>query len=103
MMVQGMRALIVTHSAVFGQRQTSVRKWSIGKSEPCGQHPVSVSILFYEPKKRRPALFRIVPDNLKYLTVEQDGAVIYDSRSDVPCDMGKWRAMAERWRHVPIS
>jgi hypothetical protein len=33
--------------------------------------------------------YTITP-NGRYLTIERDGEVLYDSRADVPCDMTKW-------------
>jgi hypothetical protein len=32
----------------------------------------------------------VIPDNLRYLTIERNGMMLYDSREDVPCDMVKW-------------
>jgi hypothetical protein len=37
----------------------------------------------------------MVPSGERYLTIERDGEVIYDSRTDVPIDMAKWTAVYE--------
>jgi hypothetical protein len=34
----------------------------------------------------------MTPDDIRYLTlVDDSGTVLYDSRTDVPCDMEKWQ------------
>jgi len=83
--------VIVTHSCVFGTSRTEVRKFDIGKPRSYAQYRVSVDISFVEPGKRRGKHQTVVPDNIKFITVEQNGAVVYDSRTDVPCDMVEWR------------
>ena len=82
-------ALIVQHCAVFGRLETPVRAYCIGEPERYAQHPVSVALFFIRPRKRTSASYTLVPDNLRYATVEVDGKVIYDTRKDVPCDMNK--------------
>ena len=32
----------------------------------------------------------VVPDDTRYLTITCNGAMLYDSRSDVPVDLEKW-------------
>jgi hypothetical protein len=84
-------ATIVTHCAVFGTNRKDVREFHVRPPQPYAQYPVSVSISFVEPGKRTTYSYRVVPDNLAYRTIEQNGVVVYDSRNDVPCDMAKWR------------
>jgi hypothetical protein len=91
-------ALIVQHCAVIGRLEQLVRAYHIGEVERYAQYPVSVRVAFLAPRKRRAASFRVVPDNIRYLTVEGDGHVIYDSRADVPCDMTAWNATDQKFR-----
>ena len=94
---KGGYATIVSHCAVFGERRTEVRKFTIDEPTPCGQYPVSVTVSYVEQNKRKPWLLQVVPDNLLYVTIERgSGAVIYDSRNDVPCDMEQWKATNEK-------
>jgi hypothetical protein len=86
----GDAATIIGHDAVMGHWERPVRKWTVGDVEPYAQYPVSVFMTFIEPGKRKRAAFTVVPDNIKYLTVEAGGDVLYDSRWDVPCDMDQW-------------
>ena len=70
---------------------------------PYAQYAVSVSAHFIEPRKRRRASVRMVPDDTTYLTIETDGRVLYDSRAGVPCDMGAWAETNQRCARVIAS
>jgi hypothetical protein len=94
--LEGGRALIVQHCAVWGDLPTQVCQFTVRSPEPYAQYPTSVLVLFKEPKRRNSAYFKIYPDSIRNLTIEQDGAVIYDSRSEVPCDMEEWHRSAAR-------
>jgi hypothetical protein len=48
------------------------------------------------PKKRNLRGRQIVPDNREFYTIEQNGRVIYDSRTDVPCDMVEWERLHQK-------
>jgi hypothetical protein len=39
------------------------------------------------------------PESIRYLTIEDAGRVLYDSRVDVPCDMAKWDETNHRFRN----
>lgn len=92
----GDAATIVGHDAVMGRWERQVRQWAVREVRPYAQHPVSVCVVFIEPGKRTPALFTVVPGT-RYLTIESGGNVLYDSRSDVPCDMDEWAATNDRF------
>jgi hypothetical protein len=81
---------LVRHCAVFGKRRQPVRDFKIGKTKPYAQYPVSVTILYVEPRKRRWMAATATPDNLTYFTIEDRGTVVYDSRKDVPCNMAEF-------------
>ena len=89
-------ATIVQHCAVFGRTATVVREWKVDAVWPDAQHPASVSVSFVEPRKRRRHSYTMKADNLRYLTIEAAGRVVYDSRRDVPCDMAAWEAARQR-------
>jgi hypothetical protein len=36
-------------------------------------------------------------DNIRYITIELNGLILYDTRDDVPCDMDKWRETRARF------
>jgi len=88
--LDGGNAVIVQHSAVFGHLETPVRSFHVGEAQPYAQYPISVSVSFVEPRKRKGAGYTVKPDDSGYLTIEAEGRVLYDSRVDVPCDMAKW-------------
>jgi len=73
-----------------------VRKFEVHDPKPYAQYPTSVMVSFVKPGKRKWAYFTVVPDNLRYLTIEHDDVVLYDSRTDVPCDMTKWESVYQK-------
>ena len=93
--------LIVMHCAVSGRLAFLARKYSVGPVRPYAQHPVSVSVWYTPPRARRPTGFTITPDNIRFLTIEVDGRVVYDSRADVPCDREKWEETNARFAERP--
>jgi hypothetical protein len=99
--LDGGLARIVQHCAAFGRIETPVRAFWVDEVVPYAQHAVSVSVTFTEPRQRR-AAFTMTPDDLRYLTVEVGGRVVYDSRTDVPCDMATWEATARRFGDRPV-
>jgi hypothetical protein len=93
---EGNKATLIRHCAVFGRKRKEVRKFRVTDPAPFAQYPVAVTIWITEPRKRTSFGYRATPDNLTYLTVEVQGAVVYDSRSDVPCDMEKWEDIYQK-------
>jgi hypothetical protein len=101
MPMSGGQATIVQHCAVFGRLETPVRKFEIRDVAPHAQHAVSVCVVFTKPGKRSSMFITVIPDNIRYLTVEVGGETVYDSRIEVPCDMAKWAESAARHRGQP--
>ena len=79
----------------MGRLERPVRAYAIGAPRPYAQHKVSVSLHWIAPRKRRQFYFVLTPDNLRYAQVVEQGLVVYDTRSVVPCDMDQW----ERTNH----
>ncbi len=82
----------------MGHWEKKVRQWSIGDVK-ADASSFSVYVMFIEPKKRRSSYFTITSNNMKYLTIEDGGKVLYDTRRDVPCDMDEWAATNERFKN----
>lgn len=97
--IEGAPALIIRHLSLFGgrPRKQKVRKFSVSPPGPYAQHHTAVGVWFVLPRRRKSEYLNVVPDNLDWLTIEQDGKVIYDSRDEVPCDMVRWHASAAEW------
>jgi hypothetical protein len=51
---------------------------------------LAVGIPFVEPRKRKWRSYSVISRSKHFYTIEQDGAVIYDSRQDVPYDPTAW-------------
>jgi hypothetical protein len=100
----GEHAVIVMHSSVvggmivgeridaetFGKHKTIARKWSVSPPERYAQYDKSVCVMWQPPRKRNWRYDTIVPNNLRYCTIEHDNGVLYDSRTDIPVDMGQF-------------
>jgi putative DNA primase/helicase len=89
-------AAIVHHSAVFGTWETPVRSFQLGEVGSYAQYDRAVHIRFIEPRKRQRSGIWVYNDDADYVTIEDEGEVLYDSRADVPCDQAKWDEKAER-------
>jgi hypothetical protein len=85
---------------VLGRGRTPVRKFSVSEVSPYAQYDKSVLILFTEPRRRNSAYFKIVPDNLRFYTIEQNGQIVYDSRDDIPVDAAAFTESYERSKAI---
>jgi hypothetical protein len=54
-------------------------------------------VSFISRGKRKGAYLTIRKDDLRYLLIEADGEVLYDSRNEVSCNMAKWDATPTRF------
>jgi hypothetical protein len=99
---EGGNALIVQHCAVFGRRETQVRKFSVSPVRPYAQYDKSVTVYFVEPRKRNGAYFRFTSGS-RYREILVDGLVVYDSRRDIPIDVEKFRETEMRFRADPAG
>jgi hypothetical protein len=98
------QATIVFHSAVFGRSTQQVRWFQVSEVEPRAQDERSVTVRFLEPRKRRRCYTTLqASDYSRYLTIEVNGATVYDSRQDVPIDMGKWNEAAARFTQPALA
>jgi hypothetical protein len=103
-MRKGEHGTIVDHSAVFGESQTAVRSWEVSEVKPYAQYEKSLTIFFVKPGKRKSDGYRCTPENLRYYTIkDRSGETVYDSRDDVPCDMGKWQEAADEMKSRYVS
>jgi RNA:NAD 2'-phosphotransferase (TPT1/KptA family) len=91
-------ATLKIYNAVFGYSEKQVRKFRIGEVRPHAQYDHSVDVDFTEPRKRNSKYTTIVPTSSLFVTIDVDGATVYDSRADVHCDMDEWRATNARFR-----
>ena len=97
----GEHATIVQHCAVFGRIETAVRTFQVSDVKPYAQYDLSVTVTFQEPRKRRRASYTMHSEDTRYLTIEVRGAVVYDSRQHVPCDMDWWAETRKRFETLP--
>jgi len=77
-------ALVVLHSPEWGRQETPVEWFRVEDPRPYGPYH-SVLVWFLRIGKRKRYLW-LMPHTGRYLVVEVEGAVVYDSRKDVPCD-----------------
>lgn len=93
-------ALIIQHCALFGRLETPARAYGISPVRTGAKGP-EVSVRFIPPGKRTAAYYTMRADNLRYLTIEVQGAERYDSRTQVPCDMDSWTQTYAQWKDNP--
>jgi hypothetical protein len=93
-------AVLIMNCAVLGRSRKPVRKFSVSEVTPYAQYDKSVIILFTEPKMRKSKYFKVVPDNLRFYAIEQNGQIIYDSRDDIPVDAAEFTRVYEREKAI---
>jgi hypothetical protein len=65
-----------------------ILSWEVSPPKPYDEFPVAVIIRIVKPDKYRDVVCHLIAqDNLCYATIEHDGQVLYDSRTEVPCHM----------------
>jgi hypothetical protein len=90
-------AVIVSHCAVAGRRETPVRWFGARPPARCAQYETAVTVWFKKAGQRKQRYFDVVPDNFRYLEiVDAAGVVLWDSRRVVSCDMAEWEATRAR-------
>lgn len=92
-------AVIIQHCAVMGRLATPARAYQVSAPRPVTRTQTGITVSFIKPRQRRSAYYQITSDNLRYLTIEVGGHVVYDSRHDIPCDMEQWAATNAKWQH----
>jgi hypothetical protein len=89
---EGKNAVIHHHLSGHEGFRHNVRKFYVSEVDHTrGEATVTVG----EP---RGDSWTVRPNNIEYWTVERDGAVIYDSRLDIPCDMEEYERAAARYQ-----
>jgi hypothetical protein len=94
---EGENAVLVIHCAIVGTSSQSVRWFIRSRVGPYAQYKRAVRVGYLKPRQRRVRSFVVVPDNLRFVTIERDRLVLYDSRADVACDMRKFNATLQLW------
>jgi hypothetical protein len=90
-------AVLVQHCTVYGDLRTDMRTWKVEPLAPYARHQRAVEITFQEGRKRAHSRIVVTPGG-RWATVESpDGAILYDSRTDIPVDMEKWEAGRREW------
>jgi len=94
-------ATIIIHNAIYGRQEQAVSWFKVSDVRPEFGQP-EVDIVFCRRGKlgRSHSTVRSA-GNHRYLTIEAGGRVLYDSRTDVPCDMAVWEAVRARQAKLP--
>jgi hypothetical protein len=88
--ITGGSAVLTRHCSAFGTWRRRVQEYRVDyPDQAAAQHPVSVTIGFLEPRKRQLNYVTITPGT-RYCTIEEAGRLVYDTRTDVPCDMAEF-------------
>jgi hypothetical protein len=92
---------IIRHCAIFGTFRDNVREFRIGEPRSYAQYPISVTLGWVYPRKRRWQYTTITPTNIAYYIIEVDGHAVFDSRDVVPCDMAEWETIRKNKGRKP--
>jgi hypothetical protein len=91
----GTNATVTLHCAARGVERIGAAFYKVEVGcDPASGGPV-VRVYCREPQRPNGFWYEAAPGGFRYLTVEEAGEVVYDSREDAPCDMGKWRELKE--------
>ena len=83
--------VLISHDAVFGDHTHAVSRFKISEVKPFAHYAQSVSIFWMTPKARkRWRTITVVPNNTLFYTIQREEDVLYDSRSDISCDMDEF-------------
>ena len=100
-MREGTNGVIERHSAVLGTRRWKVRKWRVFEPARYAQYATAIAVVYVEARKRSWKGVHICPDDLAYLIIKgEDGTTLYDSRTEIPCDMERCQSTASRFRET---
>ena len=66
---------------------TPILSWEVSPPKPYDEYLITVTIQIVELHNRHKSSYLVGQDNLTYATIERGGQVLYDSRTEVPCDM----------------
>src|SRR5215475_4403510 len=101
MLRAGKKATIVQWCSALGKLPTEVLAWNVSEPMPkehffCQENgewgfksSFAVFVYFTKPMKRHNYFYEVMPE-CSFLTIEQDGCIVYDSRLEVQCDMDAW-------------
>jgi hypothetical protein len=97
-MIKGQDAVIIAHNAIFGDHRRPVGEFHVSDVKPFAQYDRSVYICWRSPTARtRWTAIAVVPNDMLFYTIERYGDVLYDSRSDIPCDMDVFAEKKAEW------
>jgi hypothetical protein len=51
----------------------------------------AIAVNIAKPANLSAPMIHTFLDNIRYITIELNGLVLYDTRDEVPCDMEMWR------------
>jgi len=84
---KGEHAIIVHHSVKRGRRERRARRYEMLSPDAIGDFVPAVVLRYKAPRCRNWEYIYVVPCGYHYLTIEKDGQEVYDSRTEIPCDM----------------
>lgn len=92
---EGGPAVLVVHSVLWGRMEVAVDKFFVASPKPYDPYDKAVGIVFKESHKKAKLITLVIPENDRFVTIEIEGRVVYDSRLDIPVDMEEFHK-AER-------
>ena len=90
---KGTDSIIVKHSVKEGTREIFVRTYEMLISQSIGHYEMVLVLRHKAPRERHWRYMYAIPCGYAYLTVEKEGKIVYDSRSEIPCNMEQFKAL----------
>jgi len=92
---KGTDSTIVKYLVKEGKRETFVRTYEMLVPQPIGHYETALVIRHKAPRERHWRYEYAIPCGYAYLTIEKAGKIVYDSRSEIPCNMEQFEALHE--------
>lgn len=87
---------LIIHCAELGEVRRRIKAFRVSEPAPFVHYEIGVVVTFAVPRVRTEEGVTIVQDNRRYVTVEEAGRVVFDSRTAVPCNMDAWQQTWEQ-------
>jgi hypothetical protein len=89
-------AVLVHHSAIYGRSEQEITWFQTGDPRPQAQFDRVVDLRFIQKGERRRAVTTMQPTHYRYIEILVGGRVVWDSRTEVRCDMNRFEEIRTR-------
>jgi hypothetical protein len=84
-------AVLVQQCAIWGRCETPVVWFQTSPPKPFRDIQIMVTLTYRRPGQRRRDYCQMQPSDINYLLLEVGRKILYDSRTELPCDKTQWQ------------